>query len=992
MSVNSTLDQSYLSEVEAISRLLRGFIDRRKAVPTEDEKAVVEAEVVQLFERLLALDHKLQALRPGDYPQYEEYIEDYSYFNYLLQVNLAKLRRLTALFLKHVNTQQYLLADLYGKLKRIRQKQAALALWNGDDAKFVLAERFLNLDWLDKRFSSEDLCHVDVAQGILSLPIRDTKSLPVSSVAIGSGSNGVPGNSDVKVTTNNSNPEYVVNGDPGTWFEYQRLDRGPLELYLVVELGKAEVVNSIALTPLNIGQAYSFVVEDILLSGGETPTVSALELAPEVGPDRMTVKSAGNDSEWSFTFLPVSAKTITIKMRQTHSHEVNVVGDDLEVRKRQRFSIGISKLNVNQIRYDGKGEINSIERQIPNGLYLATPVADVTPAKPELFSAGLQVSFDGGANWSVSDEVGDALGQSLRMGGQETGMFWRLSLSRDDEALDNTTSFTPVTDTVRNVKVLQKPVSKNQSPASVTLPDRPARGEVFVIQSKLARRGDSRRKIYLGQGVGVRTNFELPFSVVANGVDPENVRIYANGVQYSYVEDNVTLAAEQWSFSDDFSEVQIGSALAVGSRVTMVLDEERMLFDQRGDGYYHQTTFMFDPDERNIKVERVARQGAKVTKLLPRDKRIIKLNERNIDPLSFKLTSALGIPYALVATRALLASTSQSYLLDSKNGILWLNAEFDSDVVRATFVHANANALDASGFDVVYEEGSLRPWGVRVAPDAFEAIQGEDTVGLVGTRRFDPVDGTWSVRGGMAASNAIRLSYDYVVAGTVSVSSDLFNTAYLDALPQEVGFIDGTTEFLGLITMNDEKTVEIQGDSGGLVEFLLSAGRLWYRDLPPVFDNTSVFQSQKSSFAAVTSVGDYYIDPDGLVTLFVGVSNSLAAGINIQYYYQDPEFEPVNKYSVDYRNGVLYGGSDLVSNAVVKYKAAGYKISYDIVEEVDQYEYDRQTNAVEIRTEGMRTNNKLVKIIWDRKTSENSLRAYRDFFSPLISLLAFRFN
>jgi hypothetical protein len=995
MSVNSAIDQSYLAQVDALARLLRGFVGRRQAAPTQSEKVLIEAQAVQLFEQLLELDFKLEQLRAGDYPEYENFQGDYSTFNYLLQVNLAKLRKLADLFIKHFNSQQYALADLLGKLKRIRQKRAALALWNNEDAKFVLADHFLNLDWLDNKHTADANCFVDTSQGVLTLPVRDQQSLPLKSITIGTGSNGQPGNSDEAVTVNNINPDYAINGDPNNWFEYERLDSGPLELSLVVELTKAQVVNNITIVPLNIGQAYTYVVSDILLSTAGKGQVSAKDLAGPLDKDRMLVRSAGNDTEWGFTFLPALAKTITIKLVQSHPHAVKVATNNGSVVERKRYALGISRLAVNQLKFDSVGGINSVERDLPAGLYLTVPTVDIWPPKPELFDALIEVSFDGGETWHSAENVDDSIGESVLMDGTQTSMVWRLRMLRDDSSLDNATSFLPDSSPVKKTKTLMKAVSVHKSPTTITLPERPARSEVFAIQPRIARRGNRFKRIYLGRGSGKTTRFELPFSPIGDGLDADSLTVYANGYAYEYVEDNNSLTADQWSFSDDFQEIELSSDLADGSKVEMVFDEERMLFEQRADGYYHQMELLFDPDEDNINITYLPRRAARHTKLLPRDKRIIHLGVNNLDTDGFVLTSDKGTAHVAVTTRTALASTANSYMLDAENGILWLNSELDDETVRVTFDHSTGQALSTDAFDVVFADESVRPWGVRIAPEDFQAAEETDTVGGALKKRVNVLTGSFTARTPkiVGAADAMTLTHDYVVKGSLRVSSDMFDRTYVNVDPQEVDFVDGRSEFLGLVPMNSEKTVELTADGiDDTVSFTLAAGALWYEGFEVLFGDAVVFATSVGSAAAVSSTGEYHVDGAGVVTVYVSPGGTLSAGITIHYYYQDPEFEPANKFSVDYKRGVLYGGSDLQTGATAKYKASAYRVAYNVAQEVDRYSYDKGANSMSVRTEGLKQINSLVKLIWAEKTEEESLRSLRDYFSPIISLLAFRFT
>lgn len=990
MSVNSAINQGYLAEVDALADLLKGFVQRRAGAPTQERKILIEAEAVALFERLLDLDYKLQELQAGDYPDYQDYQEFYDMHLHLAVVNTNKLRKLTELFIQHFNSQQYALADLLGKLKRIRQKRAALALWNNEDAKFVLSEHFLNLDSLDNKFITDDTCHVDTTQGILTLPVRAQSPLSISSIVVGSASNGQVGNSDEIVTTNNLSPEYAINGDPNNWFEYERMDSGPLELSLVIELPKADIVNNIVIAPLNLGQAYSYEVKDILFSTGGV-TQSVADLAGAVGTDRLTVKSAGNDSEWNLSFLPVYAKTITICLKQNHYYEVRVASNNGSATNRRRFAIGIAKLSINQIRYSGVGAINSTERILPVGNYLGVPVVDVWPPAPELFDALMEVSFDGGETWRSADNVDDGIGSSIIMEGTETSMLWRMAMSREDSALDNSTSFVPEVTGLKATNSLLKAVSKFKSPSTFSLPERPSESNVFVLQPKIARRGNKFKRLPIGTGTGTTSRFALPFSPIESGLDPESMHVYVNGYEYTYQEDDSVLTSEEWAFSDDFAEIFFTSDLPSGSKITTVFDEERMLFEERSDGYYHQMELLFDPDVDNIDIGFYPRASARKTMVLPRSKRVIKLGVHNIEDDTFVLTSSNGTSYVQVATRTALATTALSYMLDAVNGVLWLNSELNADSVRVAFAHQTVQALAQDKFDVVYDEKTLRPWGVRIAADAFQAREATDTVGGTLGKRIDPLTGAYGSRNASVDSgDAFTLSNDYVVKGSVRVSSDMFDRSYVDEDPQEVDFIDGKTEFLGLVPMNTEQTTSTVAGTD-VLSFTLAAGALYYQGFDVLFSDTSVFATNVTP-ATPGVIGDYAIDEDGLVEVFVGTGNTLQGDIDIFYYYEDPELEAQNKFSIDYRQGIFYGGSALQTGATCAYKASSHKAAYNVAAEIDRYAYDVSTNSISVRTEGLRDINSLIKIIWAKPTSANSLRALRDYFSPIISLLAFRFN
>ncbi|MFM7853045.1 MAG: hypothetical protein ACKO96_14295, partial [Flammeovirgaceae bacterium] len=220
------------------------YIALRNSASSKENQLLIESEAVVLLEKLLDLDFELKEVRAGDAPNVQEIFSAYGDFETLLTIALVKLRKLTDLFLQHYNINQAQLTALIGKLKRIKQKKSALKLWSESEAKYVLAESFTNFDNLTDNLISKTLLNLQTSEGILTLPIRSQKILNISKISIGQGSNGVPGNSDIEVTTNNINVENILKNDPNLWFEYERLDNGPINLSLILELNNEEIINS----------------------------------------------------------------------------------------------------------------------------------------------------------------------------------------------------------------------------------------------------------------------------------------------------------------------------------------------------------------------------------------------------------------------------------------------------------------------------------------------------------------------------------------------------------------------------------------------------------------------------------------------------------------------------------------------------------------------------------------------------------------------------
>jgi hypothetical protein len=411
-----------------------------------------------------------------------------------------------------------------------------------------------------------------------------------------------------------------------------------------------------------------------------------------------------------------------------------------------------------------------------------------------------------------------------------------------------------------------------------------------------------------------------------------------------------------------------------------------MFFEERSDGFYHRMGLLFDPDKPNIDIKYLPRNPASRSLILPRNKTVIPLGADSIIRNTFQLTSQDGTTYTEVNVRSQLDAPAK-YLVDYPNGVLYLNSAFGNDIVKATFQYRPRTELAKKDFAIWFEDS--KPIGIRINRNAFTAQTITETIGDTLLQVIDIKTGLYIARQDeFSSSNKARtLSYDCILPGSVSVSSNLLNT---NADPEEVDFIDGVSEFHGLIPMLDEYTSAIEAGADGLVQFNLSAGGLAYTPLSIQFSNTSVFTNIVPNVSSVVtgSIGDYYT---GTVSVQVGASGTLTSGIKLDYFYKDPSFDASNKFSVDYQNGVLYTETNMNPNATIQYKTACYKVAYDVALEIEETEYNQELNTINVRTENLFRSNNLVKVIWTKGGSNIDYDALKDFFSPLVSTMAFRF-
>lgn len=975
MSLNNIYSQKYLVDIEILSNLLTRFIERRKRAVTKEEQVLLEHEAILFFEKLLDLDFELQKVITGDYLSAQEIFGTYSDYEILLYVGLIKLRKLAEIFIKHYEVSNAQLTGLISKLKRAKQKKASLKLWNSD-VSYALVESFLNLDFLDNKYCSEPLCTVHSGSGILTLPVKSKSLIPINKVLIGKDSNGVPGNSDIKVN-DYSRVENILEANLGNWFEYERLDTGPLKCTLVLELASEAIVNNLRIIPIHLDESLAFTIEDITFSIGGVKSTSIFDLVGnQFEKETWEVRSLLTEG-WSMPFTPIKAKTISVHLRQNQSYPI-VINLGSTKQQRKRYSIGIKHIEVSRLTFLEKGEINSKNLELPGNLYLLEP--DITSSLPDsdFYENVLTVSTNDGESWEKLDPT-------LVLEGTERGLTWHLSCKRNNEAIRQVTSLLPNTK-LPSVRTILRSVSKVLSPYETVLPTKPYRNSVFALQTKVCKRGTALDRTLLGFGSGTEVRMPLPF--IMNNLNlVDELHIYVNGIEYTYQADNTSLAANEYSISDTFDEIEFSEDLPLNARVEILLDEEVMSFEERADGYYHKMNFLFDPDKETIQILSLPTKALKASVILPRDQKVFRLGYTNILDDTFQLESQLGLSYTQVNSRALALATPNSYYVNFSKGIIWFNEAPDSDTIRVSFNHMSPVVSASSSYDIVYEDNGIIPWGIRIPLEEFRAINGSDTIGTSLGKIVNIGSGAYEERavGLTADTNAKALTYNKIIPGSARIGSDLLNT---DSQPEEIEFIDGVSEFYGLLHIEDEVTTAITASSD-VVSFKLSAGSLWYADLGVHFSDTSVFGALTTS--TPTSLGEYRIDNDGTVFVFIGEDNILPGDIEISYYYKNPDFDPANKYSINYDKGILYASKTMQTGTKISYKTASYKVKYTLGRALSFYSYNKSTNSVSIRTEELHPINNLVKICWLPGENNTTTLDLIDYFSPVISAINFRF-
>lgn len=977
MSYNQLLNTDYVIDLQSVLTLLEGYFGSWQAATTLEERALIESHGVDLLNKLLSIDFDFQNVRPTNYPTAEELGAFYEENELILKSNNNRLQSLIQEFLRKVNSYQIKLLELDSKFRRIKQKESVLSLLTSREDKYVVSEEFVNHDNLNYMFVSSPAGEVCSDEGVFVLPIKTKEVVQPKNIIILKESNGNPGNSDEAITFNNLNPFNTLNQNDQNWFEYERLDNGPCELNLLIDFNKPVLLNNLRIVPVNINNSTPIEVVDVVFNTSSNNSISLKDITAETKVEDFILNFGQNGSAWEKTFLPVVAKSVILKFKQTTSYYISTTSPDDRIVPRARFAIGLKSISFNKITFANEGGINSSIKNIPV-LYAVEPECLGLPKIQDLYNAVLEVSFDGGETWSLQNIQLGQKGKIVLNKELGTSFVWRLGLTRNNQAFSEIETFFPEVSAIRNVDSVLKTVNRNSSPAVINLNANPKNGQLTVIQPGVITKSAT-KQVQIGVSNGQVGRYDLPVDIFKLG-EPEDLQVFVDGLQWTLQPNNsVNPVSGTWVYSDDFKSIYLDGVHA-GSQIAVSLAPETIYLEKTNNGFVANFKNSFDPDKSKIKLYYLENRAKLVSTLLPKDQTIINLPFSNLYSDTWQWS---GNNWTESATKANVFAGSNLYYVDYTNGIIYLSSNLGSDTVRVSFRHRTKTEVDKNDFGVVFE--GTTPKGVALDIGAVSGFDVEEVLDGNITQDINLTTGAYEARIGLVSSDTVKLlSYDCILPDSVKINSDLLTSG---EQAEEVPFINGEVEFEGLLYSNTETTSAISA-SGGISTFNLAAGALWRSAYGISFSNYSVFANQVSTAALVAADGDFHVSAGGVVTVYGDVPADIAIG----YYYANRSFYPNNKYSVDYKNGILYSYSPINSTSIIQYKTVCVIAEYDVATELEDWVFDTATKLVSIKTENLNPVNNLVKIFWNKRTEEQTLADRQNFFSPLVSNINFRFN
>lgn len=382
-----------------------------------------QTDVIDEFNRLIGVFYgslstpflQTREVLEGTPPSYEVFNESFEELGWDLKVLFLELATLEETILGNFNYMVTERDKLTKILKRISSKVGDYILYSSDPIgnAFYFKDSYNDASKID--FGSSLLtatqCEIHQDEGIVTLPITASAKSKVSmQVKINEDtSNGVVGNNQELGKAPHNDLRDILDSNPDTWFEYERVqaklldDTEPLKLTMTLYSAKPQVVNYVKINPNNFGaQTPVYIVAiDTSFDGSQWVSVKdEIPISDFLQEDEENVFTlAPSTSKFSgqglYSFTPRKVKYVRVRFEQSTPYEINTPAG-----YRWRYAIGIRDLEAHAIKYEKEGDIISTAFVAPSEIQKVTVLASENPTEESVLAdITHQLSPDDGAVW-----------------------------------------------------------------------------------------------------------------------------------------------------------------------------------------------------------------------------------------------------------------------------------------------------------------------------------------------------------------------------------------------------------------------------------------------------------------------------------------------------------------------------------------------------------------------------------------------------------------
>ncbi len=1011
--VKTALFQNRLSKI--VEQLNRD----REVIPAQTKEAII-AEA----SRLLALFYKSVTgprFQPilavtGTKPEYQDYNTNFNLLKDDIDILFSELENLETVVLEQFNLITAQANRINSRIKKVSSRVSDYSLFSKLPIKnsIFFSDSFADTSKLEPGSSllNATECEINQAEGIITLPINQSATIPLVITlkpSINSNSNGRAGNNEeLDIGNVNDNIQVVLDNNPDTWFEYERVveedDGESLLLDFTVNLSQEEIINFIRINPNNFGTKTEIEIVDISTSTDGQIYKSVKDDFPITGfpiqDEENIFKLAPATSKFAgqglFTFTPRFAKYVKLLLKQVSPYPIQTVQGT-----KFRYAIGVRDVDIRKLAYEATGEIVSGIFTSPVSIQkVALRTNQVPTQNSELATITHQISIDDGNSWldispvenigvlntpSAAPEIININTEdenSITTGTDVLSIRYKAVLKRlDDGFTSGSTSFAEEIQETTELKVLPR-----QEPWAIQLSQKPVIGSVGVLDTAFGSRGNETNKFLVGKGIGGKLSFLLPWEDLRldlekdsdNKISNKNIfRVFIGGEEWDLIPDILDAGATDKVFQVQQLSLSVGSSSGkkkafkdlVPVRDGVPPGRFNLIF---GDGVNGKSPPSNSPIELLFTPE----------KLYP------------IDPTSH--ASELSFPTSIdketisIFRRGLILKSGT--VLNSETNIQRLpfrNIVIDDDhPISFTDTAVFSNQVDfknglatpegellvAGDYSVDTDRGIIYSFTKSASSPGSVSFFYQDQVELSST------DWDWGDTDPIHHSVAVKTSAwvpNKVVGETVSLGVTRINLANLSVVQgsvifegldgvdeednpflKEVPFIDGFAELTN--TIRTEEQLASLSPISNVATFTTTHKMSTDTNLHVSFSNPSVFILEVGSLVQVDTVGDYYIDrATSTVSVHTGGASVADPG-KIIYYYLDPTKIENGSYSIDYKKGIVFTQRETpISTITVNYEYSDYLIYYNIAREVSPSTWELVDNTITFKSSEILSRSKI---------------------------------
>ena len=993
--------------------IARGTLNRRPFSTREgylDEFSRILKQMYRKLDEPILDKNVIEGIRQDNLPDVELYNQLWEWVIDDLVAIFAELEGVEESTVSNFNFATTEGNRLTARLKAVDSKLGDYILYSLSPSKdlFFYKDSFNDLSKVsvDSPLLNETQCDVNQAEGIVTLPgsfnedsLVSIKQLPV----INPNSNGVPGNNQQIGSNFNGNLAVLLDNNPDTWFEYERVilktdeEQDPLVLDITMNLGEEQIINYIRVNPNNFGTKTIILIDEIETSIDGRVYTSIKDEIPVAGftsQDEENIFSlAPSTSKFAgqglYSFTPRKVKYIRFVFQQTEPYVIQTGSGE-----RLRYAIGLRDIDIRGIVYENAGELISEPFTSNKEISKVSLETNQNPVSvSELVRIQYYISPNDGGTWyelqpkQFNGPIGlEAAPEIINFNtGDENSVDtpvpvnnirMKIRMTRDDEAFTEGTS--SLNKTITNTSELH-PVPQG-SPFWLNLENPPVDGTVLVVDPLFGSRGIAESQYIVGHA-SERLDFKryrLPFKnfprpmkkVYSGGawqLEPvpasEYIHVEVGGIEWDHADQPLEDYTIDFNNLSDYRKyvfhphegvLEFGDGVSNtmaptnDQPVTVYFEPERLYPGPDDGDHTAQLEFVTSNNKDDFTIKRYG-EIQYFTETVPRRATIIRLTKDNVidetgigtglNEDGFNTT-----PETFVNGREELQADTNSWSVDKDTGTVYTARPTSGSVdVSVSYSYQPITTLSTDDWD--WATTALLRDSVQIKDEAWETeeVLGED---LPITQNLKVVD----------------LSKLGVIEGTlqltVTVSGqdlDISDTAH--PFVKEVAYINGVAEFGGEFTRVEESVPQtVTTDAGNRVYFDLSESiSTRTAEHNVVFSNTTLFATKVAAKSNVTSSGEYYVERSSIASdysrvYFYSTKTTFQKKEQgtVTYYHAKMNQVNAGQFSVDYRNGRIFTRRPINEGNIsatyyqiqADFQYADYRAEYKIARLLDLNSYN----------------------------------------------------